>query len=207
MHGKIKEVDDGDSVTMSIYANFEDTLYLLPDRIEPIAPRGIGYSYGAQPNLYFYMDKPSSRPIEFNLLREEVLDPVVVHHIMVDPESKVIDPGIHMISLEELGIVLEEDIEYEWVITIVVDLMEYSSNIVANGIVVYQPNPEIDQALSSQNLPEYGVYSENGYWYDAIDAAMLLKKEEGTMSFIDRQLIHWLDQEKLSSTIAFLDEF
>ena len=74
----------------SVYVNFKDTLYLLPDRIEPIAPQGIGYSHGAQPNLYFYLDKPSSKPMGFILLRKDALDPDIISCLPVDPVSRVI---------------------------------------------------------------------------------------------------------------------
>ena len=199
--GKLQE-----SRIEAIYEEFEDTLNLLPDRIEPIAPKSIGYTSKSQMNIYFYMDKPSSKLIEFTLNRKDELDPVIISYIDVNPETGIIDPGIHAISLEALNITLEESVEYEWFVTIVIDVVERSGDIVASGIIVHRDDSQIDAELAKQNLPEYGIYALNGYWYDAMDSIMSLKDKGKQTPLTNRQLVHWLSQEKLPSTCSFLNE-
>ena len=188
----------------SIYAELEDDLQLFPNRIEPLAPQRIGYSYDAQPELYFYMNKPSSKPIEFTLNRVNDLEPVIIGYIPVDPESKVIDPGIHSVSLKEFDVVLEEGVEYEWFVAIVVDTVERSGDIVASGIITHRENPMVNVQLPEQDL--YGVYAANGYWYDAINTVLSLRQEYPQTTVLNQQLVHWLSQEKLPSTVAFLSK-
>jgi hypothetical protein len=99
------------------------------------------------------------------LLQEKKAKPLV--QVKVDRASKA---GIQRLKLSDHGVKLSPGVEYQWVVALVTDPENRSTDLVASGVIKrVEPSAEL-KAKASQASPSSlaGLYAEAGIWYDAL---------------------------------------
>ena len=133
--------------------------------LDVLAPNETGITTLEQPSLFWYQSKPANAKFELTLLQENKIKPLV--QFSVDRSSKA---GIQRLKLSEHGVKLSPGVEYQWVIALITDPDNRSSDLVASGVIKrVEPTAELKQKVqksSPASLP--AVYAEEGIWYDAL---------------------------------------
>jgi len=137
------------------------TVYVLaPERIR-------GLTSQDQPDLYWFLSQPTDVPIEFTLIDEEAINPLIETRLPSPSQA-----GVQRIRGSDYGIRLSPDKMYRWSIALVLDPDHRSKDILASA--------RIQRALSSE-IPNFSIgkpdaiqqtftHAEAGLWYDAIGA-------------------------------------
>lgn len=135
--------------------------------LDVLAPDDIGVTTQEQPSLFWYQSKPANAKFELTLLQEKKVKPLV--QVTVDRSSKA---GIQRLKLADHGVKLTPGVEYQWVVALITDPDNRSSDLVASGVI---KRVEASAALKEkvakatpESLP--AVYAEEGIWYDALAA-------------------------------------
>jgi len=157
-----------------------------------IVPEHVGLTVSSQPVLYFYQSKTSPYPVEFILIQEQGISPIVETRI-ASPEK----PGVQPIRLADYGVRLEMGIRYKWFVALVPDAQHRSKDILAaGGIEFIEQNPKMKDELAAAPMSQIpNIYAEAGVWYDAFhslssqietssDAAGLKKKRASLLEQI-----------------------
>jgi hypothetical protein len=132
-----------------------------------VTPEHVGQTTSSSPSLFWFVDRvpDSSIRVEFTLLAEEDIDPIV-QKIIPTPKRA----GIHRIRLSDFGVTLSPGAEYEWSVALILDSKERSKDIVATSwIDRVEPSAQLSKRLKSDGATAT-VYAEEGMWYDAIGA-------------------------------------
>lgn len=135
--------------------------------LDVLAPDDIGVTTQEQPSLFWYQSKPANAKFELTLLQEKKVKPLV--QVTVDRSSTA---GIQRLKLADHGVKLTPGVEYQWVVALITDPDNRSSDLVASGVI---KRVEASAALKErvtkatpESLP--AVYAEEGIWYDALAA-------------------------------------
>ena len=134
--------------------------------VEILAPERIrGLTSHDQPELYWYISKPTDTPIEFTLIDEEAIEPLIEVRIPQPAMS-----GMQRIRLSDYGIHLKKDKMYRWSIALVLDPERRSKDIVAGARIEQALASEIprDKLAGADLLQATYINAEAGLWYDAI---------------------------------------
>ena len=151
-----------------------------------LAPNHTGSTVSAQPTLYWYLSEQAPVRIELTLVDDASVKPLIERVLATSPQ-----PGIHAISLKDLGVTLKPGVEYRWHVALVNDAKQRSGDVTSSGTVRLVPEPESLKTQLSQagGAKAYAAYAEQGLWYDAIDTLMrLINASPG-----DKQLRDHLD--------------
>lgn len=135
--------------------------------LDVLAPDEVGLTTQAQPSLYWYQSKPFKGGLEVTVLQESKPKPIL--RVNMDQGGK---PGIQRVRLADHGVKLEKGTEYQWVVALVSDRENRSTDLVASGAIKrVDPSGELERKLAGK-APEAaaGVYAEEGVWYDAFAA-------------------------------------
>ncbi|MCM2283215.1 MAG: DUF928 domain-containing protein [Desulfobacula sp.] len=129
-----------------------------------IVPEHVGLTVSSQPVLYFYQSKTSPYPVEFILIQEQGISPILETRI-ASPGK----PGVQSIRLADYGVRLETGIRYKWFIALVPDAQHRSKDILAaGGIEFIEQTPKIKEELATAPMSQIpNIYAEAGIWYDA----------------------------------------
>ena len=133
--------------------------------IAALAPDHVGLTVSEQPDLYWYLSKPTPIRIEITLIDSDGVKPVMEYAV-----GNAAGPAIHRISLADLAIRLKPDVEYQWSVALVPNAAERSNDILAGGalkrIAVRAALAARIAGAPMEELP--GVYASEGIWYDAL---------------------------------------
>ena len=133
--------------------------------LDVLAPDDIGVTTREQPSLFWFQSKPADAKFELTLLQENKVKPLV--QVTVERSTKA---GIQRMKLSDHGVKLAPGVEYQWVVALVTDPNNRSSDLVASG-VIKRVEPAADlKGKIAKATPESlaGVYAEAGIWYDAL---------------------------------------
>lgn len=135
--------------------------------LDVLAPDDVGLTTQAQPSLFWFQSKPAEMKFELTLLEENQARPLV--QFTVERSAKA---GIQRLPLADHGVKLAPGVEYQWVVALIHDPENRSSDLVASGVIKrVAPSDELRRnvlAASLETLP--AVYAEAGIWYDALTA-------------------------------------
>ena len=133
--------------------------------LDVLAPDDIGVTTQEQPSLFWFQSKPADAKFELTLLQENKVKPLV--QVMVERSTKA---GIQRLKLSDHGAKLTPGVEYQWVVALVTDPENRSSDLVASGVIKrIEPSAELkDKVTKSTPSSLAGVYAEAGIWYDAL---------------------------------------
>jgi len=156
-----------------------------------LAPDHTGLTAQEQPSLYWYLSESISSRIEFTLIDDRAIQPLLRIHL-----SPPIQPGMQRIQLADHGVRLTLGMPYEWFVAMVPDPEHRSKDIIAGGALERIELPaalRVKLAQAGQaNAPHR--YAEAGFWYDALTAISELIDAAPMDSVLRTQRASLLDQ-------------
>jgi hypothetical protein len=133
--------------------------------LDVLAPDDIGVTTQEQPSLFWFQSKPAEAKFELTLLQENQAKPLV--QVMVERSTEA---GIQRLKLSDHGVKLTPGVEYQWVVALITDPDNRSSDLVASGVIKrVEPTADLKGKIAKAT-PAYlpSVYAEEGIWYDAL---------------------------------------
>ena len=133
--------------------------------LDVLAPDETGLTTQEQPSLFWYQSKPAKARFELTLVEEDKVKPVL--QVAVDRASAA---GIQRLRLADHGVKLALGVEYQWVVALVTDPDNRSSDLVASGFIKrVEPAPELKAKIAAASpASRPAVYAEAGIWHDAL---------------------------------------
>jgi hypothetical protein len=156
-----------------------------------LAPDHVGLTFQEQPNLYWYLPKSTSYPIEVTIIEDQAVYPLVEKRINLP-----VKPGIQHISLKEYDVHLSIGKQYRWFVALVSDPDHRSRDIVAGGIIERIELPESFRVKLAQTdrRETPNIYAEEGIWYDALMAISDLINASPNDTILHKQRASLLEQ-------------
>ena len=135
--------------------------------LDVLTPDATGLTTQEQPSLFWYQSKPATAKFELTLIEENKVKPLL--QINVERSEKA---GIQRIKLSDHKVTLTPGIEYQWVVALITDPENRSSDLVASGAIQrIESTADLKEKLSKADPSERaGIYAEAGIWYDALAA-------------------------------------
>ncbi len=132
-----------------------------------IAPDHVGLTVQRQPSLYWYLSESTRDRIEFTLIDNQAIEPLLEINL-----GTQIEPGVHHISLTDYGMNLISGKQYYWFVALVPDSDHRSKDTIAGAVIEYiEPPKELTKNLiHTEKVKVPHVYAETGIWYDAISS-------------------------------------
>ena len=132
-----------------------------------LAPDHLGLTVNAQPNLYWFLESDSAIRVDFTLIDEKSVNPLL-EITMAGP----LRGGVHTVRLADHGLSLEPGRWYEWSVAIVAGGRDSSEDRISRGFITRTPVPPgLPKELEERGPAEaVNVFAESSLWYDAIMA-------------------------------------
>jgi len=133
--------------------------------LDVLAPDEIGVTTQEQPSLFWFQSKPADAKFELTLLQDNKIKPIL--QVLVERSTKA---GIQRLKLSEHGAKLTPGVEYQWVVALVTDANNRSSDLVASGVIKrVEPGADLKGKIAKATPASLaGVYADAGIWYDAL---------------------------------------
>ena len=82
-----------------------------------------------------------------------------------------VDAGIQGISLKEINVKLDPNVEYRWSVAVIPESAGDLKSSVATASIRFVPAPPTLQSriASATDSTQAHIYADEGYWYDAVD--------------------------------------
>ncbi len=134
--------------------------------LQVLAPDHVGLTTQAQPTLYWYAHSPVVAHIEFALIDDEAIDPLLE---VETGEVKV--TGVQHLNLADHNIRLEPGVPYQWSVALVMNEDSRSTDVMASGVIErVEPDKAVSSRIAgSQGMELVAAYANAGIWYDALD--------------------------------------
>ena len=134
-----------------------------------LAPRSTGHTLQEQPTLYWSISSAVTLPIEI-LLVEANPSTSADAPPLLEKTISVNGAGVHALSLQEYGVKLQPNTEYEWFVALVRNPDKRNQDIVSSGVLkrVTAETKTTDCLQQAAKQPKYSAYASCGLWYDAI---------------------------------------
>jgi hypothetical protein len=128
-----------------------------------ITPEQTGITGTRQPELYWYLSKPTRTRFRFVLVNDLEIEPIM--EITSDGEQPA---GFNHIDLAAHGITLEPGVVYQWSVALVQNPVKRSADIVSTGQIEYIEMPPALRAKLDKATRQEAVHilARAGYWYD-----------------------------------------
>jgi hypothetical protein len=135
--------------------------------LDVLAPDAVGTTTQAQPSLFWYQSKAADAKLEMTLLQENKPKPLL--RVTVDSPAPA---GIQRVKLSDHDVSLAPGAEYQWVVALITDPENRSSDLVASGIIkrVELPPSLKDKLQHPDKATLANAYADAGIWYDALSA-------------------------------------
>ncbi len=160
-----------------------------------LAPNHVGLTIQGQPNLYWYISKPTNLPIEVTIIEDQAISPLLEKRINLPVQA-----GINCLRLTDYRITLLPGQQYRWFVGAIASADHRSRDIIAGGMIERIEVPESLRVKLShadkRNIPS--IYAESGIWYDAIMAISELIEANPSDANLRRQRAALLEQVGLS---------
>jgi len=165
-----------------------------------LVPDHTGLTINSQPTLYWYISQPSAHRIEFTLINEHCIEPILEVGM-----EKTEQRGIQHLRLSDYNVELFPGIEYQWFIAIVSDPNHRSKDIVAGGAIKYiEPSQGLINNLKGAHGIEIpAILAQEGLWYDALDSITALIISHPYNKELHRQREFLLEQVGLSMVVEY----
>ena len=131
-----------------------------------LAPNHVGLTTQEQPAMYWYLSKAISTPIEFTVIDDQSIKPILA--ITLSPPFQA---GVHRIRLADHEIRLLPGRLYQWFVALVMDGDHRSRDILAGGTIERREPPDtLSAQLGKAGASAALLYAGAGFWYDALAA-------------------------------------
>ena len=131
-----------------------DVELLAMPKLDVLTPEQTGYTTQASPSLYYYVSEDTQLEFEFTLNKNE-------QTLFETRVTTYLEKGINQVSLKELGLKLDEGVEYEWNVAVIPDPTQGSLDVTSTGT--------IKRVKAEKKMANYEEYAENGIWYDMLE--------------------------------------
>jgi hypothetical protein len=160
----------------------------------------VGETVKKRPALYWYLSTPSPYEIVFTLEDTNQYKPIVERTLPAPAHA-----GIQVIRLADFESALEEQVQYRWHISVVVDPDSRSKDIHAMGLIERRSYTEDLFLNTSCKDPRDAIclYADAGLWYDAIAVISDLIAAHPTDRVLRLQRATLLDQIGLPEVATF----
>lgn len=130
-----------------------------------LVPDHVGLSAEAQPRLVWYLSKATAYPLEFTIIDEKGVTP-----ILEKPLSSQSEPGMHIIRLADYDLKLEKGKTYQWSVSLISDPEHRSRDLIVGGMIQVDDAPaSLGENVRKANPAEATrLWAQAGFWYDAI---------------------------------------
>lgn len=130
-----------------------------------LAPDHVGLTISEQPNLYWYLSRPTQVRIEITVIDEVGIRPIVEERV---PQAE--GPAIHGFSLAQSKVRLKPGVEYQWSVALVLDAAERSNDVISGGVIKrVAPPAELAPTSAEDPVRRAANLASAGLWYDAVD--------------------------------------
>lgn len=169
-----------------------------------LAPDHTGYTYQEKPTMYWYVSERVTQPVELAITPtgslNEAIPPVL--ELTFQPP---IEKGVHAVRLEDHGVALKPDVEYQWFVAVVKDPDHRSNDVLAGGSIKRIGTSDAVQAKlrDAQQTIRPAIYAESGVWYDAIDQISKLIGADPANRSLREQRATLLEQVGLKDAAAY----
>jgi hypothetical protein len=131
-----------------------------------LAPEQAGFTFEAQPVLYWFASAPSTLRLEITLIDERGVVPMIER-----PLDGTQAGGVHAFALADAGVHLEPGIDYQWSVALITDPEQRSGDVLSQGVIRRLPAdatlaPRLHEASP---LERAALLAQAGIWYDALD--------------------------------------
>ena len=135
--------------------------------LQVLVPDHAALTISDQPNLYWYISKHTTYPVELTVIEKNAVKPLIETTIRVTDKG-----GIQVIRLADYGIHLRENVQYKWFVALLMDAEQRSKDILAGGIItLVDASPSLKAKLAAADRNDaLSIYAEEGLWYDALSA-------------------------------------
>lgn len=130
-----------------------------------LVPDHLGFSTEAQPRLMWYLSKATAYPVEFTLIDETGVTPIIETRL-----ASPFEPGMHIIRLADYDVKLEKGKSYQWFVSVISDPERRSTDILVGGMIQVGDAP-VSVGETVQTIPPVEaakLWAQNGFWYDAM---------------------------------------
>jgi hypothetical protein len=133
--------------------------------LDVLAPEEVGLTTLEQPSLFWFQSKPANAKLELSVLRKNEVEPIC--EVVFEHADKA---GIQRLNLADHAARLRVGVEYQWVVALVSDPENRSSDVVATGRIKRIEPPSDLKRQIAQATPDSlsSVYAQAGIWYDAL---------------------------------------
>lgn len=130
-----------------------------------LTPKHTGLTLNKQPTMYWFTSEPIVTPLEFVLISEQSITPVLKIPLVAPQQA-----GIQSISLSNYNVNLKLDTEYQWSIALISNPQMRSHDTVTSGkIMRINPTQSLKNQLSeTPETTKAFIYAKQGVWYDLI---------------------------------------
>lgn len=160
-------------------------------RLAVIAPDHTGLTLREQPELYWYVSRPSVARLEITVINDQAVQPLVEKTVTAPAVA-----GIQRIALADYGVRLNPGIEYRWFVGLVVDDKQRSNDIITSGTIQrIAESPAVrDKLAAADSMTRYRVLAREGLWYDAIAELSARLREQPDNAALKRDFGILLEQ-------------
>ena len=130
-----------------------------------LVPDHVGLSSEAQPRFVWYLSKATAYPLEFTIIDETGVTPLLETRLSSPTES-----GIHIIQLADYDLKLNKGRTYQWCVSLISDPEHRSADIIAGGMIEVSDVPaSLGEDVSKANpVDATRLWAQAGFWYDAL---------------------------------------
>ncbi|MDT7043025.1 DUF928 domain-containing protein [Candidatus Nitronereus thalassa] len=173
-------------------------IHLMTHVLAPGQVRGL--TSQDQPDLYWYVSKSTNVPIEFTLIDEDGIEPLVETRL-----PSPVEAGIQRIRLSDFGVRLSPEKMYRWSVALILDPEHRSKDLVASARIQRALPSEVPKNVSehSDAVEATFIHAEAGLWYDAIAAISRAIKESPEETRLQQIRNALLDQVNLEEVARF----
>lgn len=172
----------------------------FPSMLVVLSPDHTGQTVQAQPFLYWFLAETVPHPIEFTLILDQAIYPILETRI---PSPK--QPGIQRIRLADYDVSLQPGVNYKWFVAMVPDSDRRSKDILAWGAVErVEFTQELRAKLAETDRTRVAyIYAEAGLWYDAFSAVSSLIETAPNDTLYRQQRASLLEQVGLQQIAEY----
>jgi len=160
------------------------------------SPDHFGITSKSQPTFIFYVSKTKETSAEFTLINMANDEP------LLEIPLEIFNKGIHSVDLSKFHVKLDENSEYQWFVSLIVDKNHRSQDITGSGSIKYIPNSASFTKRLAQSTPSDIAFhfAEAGLWYDALDALNKRRETENNSKLVEAQFHSFLQQIDIDVT-------
>ena len=159
-----------------------------------LVPDHVAFTIKQDPALCWFLSRDIPQPLTITVVDSRGIRPVLERTLPASRQS-----GIHCIRIRDYGLVLKEQEQYRWFVTLVLDPDKPSMDVVAGGTIERIPFDEacmlnMPCSWTSCELEAVYRYAEVGLWYDAIACLVDMIEQDQDNHKLKRMLDHLLKQ-------------